>query len=487
MTTSTTGKPLKPYDLRTAKRWIRNAADERAVRDGCRFDEARGQFVIDFAADNLVLYEGDCAGQPLVAHDWQIEATLRTFGWVKYSDRLGRWIRRFTHVGAWVPKKNKKSPTLAWWSLYLLCADGEMGQEVYLGAKNGDQVNITVGKHVIAMLDRSPRLSEECVVNRSTRQITHLPTSSRLLPLSSGDEKTRKAKEGLNGSLCLDEMHVVDREFYGRVSRCGISRSEPLVISMSTVGDDPLSIGKERWDHGEQVNAGKIHDERFNHMSFAAPQDLTDEQLARNPAKYFKMANPAAGHTVHVDEFLDDYHRSQASIVELARLKMYRLNIWQSGEKKWLRDTDWQANEERYSAEDLAGRECDAGIDLATTRDTVALTLVFPPTDDDPVYRLLPFFWLPEARAYELRESVAYLQWGKDGFIELTPGEVCDYAFIRRRVAEIREQFAMQTLCFDPWNASHFIQELQEDGVYCEKFARAWARLVGPPKNSSGC
>ena len=355
------------------KRWIRNRSDEIAVENGCHFDESRGQFVVDWIEQNCKLYEGEWAGSPMLLKDWAYEVTMRLFGWVKHSERWGREIRRFRQASVWVPKKNKKSPTLAAWGLYLLVGDGEPGQKVYFGAKDGAQAREIAGKHAIEMVQASDELSLECSINRSLMQITHEDTRSILKPISSADSKSQKAKEGLNGSILIDETHVVDEDFIGRVSRAGISRSEPLMIEVSTAGDDPESYGKKRYDYGKMVEAGQVKDDGLLFACWEAPQDVTDEQLESDPVKYGKMANPAWGHTVGEEEYLADYNASKVSLTEFLRFKMYRLNVWQQSANPWLKMGEWLRCGREYSEADLLGRECWGGLDLAKTRDTSAL------------------------------------------------------------------------------------------------------------------
>src|SRR5690242_9506355 len=116
---------------KATKDWIRNASDDLAVKNGCRFDEERAQWTVDWIQKYCYLYEGDHADELMVLHDWQLEAVMRIFGWVKYSEEWEREIRRFRRGSVWVPKKNKKSPTLAAIGVFLLCGDGEKGQKVF--------------------------------------------------------------------------------------------------------------------------------------------------------------------------------------------------------------------------------------------------------------------------------------------------------------------------------------------------------------------
>lgn len=447
------------------KRWIRNRSDELAAENGCRFNEEQGQFVVNWIQSYCKLYEGEWAGQLMELRDWAYEVTMRLFGWVKYSERWGREIRRFRQASIWVPKKNKKSPTLAAWGLYLLAGDGEQGQKVYFGAKDGSQAREIAGKHAIEMVQASDELSMECSINRSLMQITHEETRSILKPISSADSKSQKAKEGLNGSVLIDETHVVDEDFIGRISRAGISRSEPLMIEVSTAGDDPESYGRKRYDYGKMVERGEVRDDQLLFACWEAPQDVSDEELERDPVHYGKMANPAWGHTVGEEEFLADYNASKVSLTEFLRFKMYRLNIWQQSANPWLKMGDWIKCGRDYREDDLLGRECWGGLDLAKTRDTSALVLVFP--EDDGTYKQLAYYWLPRDRANSLKGKVSYLQWAEDGWITLTDGNEADYEFVRGTINDVREKFQLRSLAYDGTYAAQLMQRLrEEDGMH---------------------
>jgi phage terminase large subunit-like protein len=467
------------------KRWIRNASDELAVRNGCWFDERRGQFVVDFCQNYLRLYEGEFAGQPVEFRDWQFEATMRLFSWVRKS-KDNRWagdvVRRFNRASIWVPKKNKKSPTLAAWSIYLACGEGEQGQKVFFGAKDGKQAREIAGKHAIEMVLSSPDLMEVCEINKTTSQITHLPSRSTVGPMASGDSGSQKAQEGKNGIILIDEANVVDRAFVDRVSRAGISRKEPLQIDVSTAGDDPESYGKEQFDYGALVEKGQVEDERFFYLAYAAPQDLTDAELAKDPVKYGKMANPAWGHTVGEEEYLDDYRRSSKSRADLALFKMYRLNIWQASSNPWLNASDWQRNKGGYTEDDLAGRVCYAGLDLSKSRDTTALVLIFP--EDDGSFLQVPYFWLPRDRADDLKSKVRYLDWADQGHVTLQEGDEIDYQLVRAEINRIRDKFELIHLVYDDRYAALLMQRLrEEDGMGLDsmsKFSQGIGSMAGP-------
>jgi phage terminase large subunit-like protein len=468
------------------KLWVRNAADERAAAAGCTFDPERGLWVVDWIERLCRLYEGEQAGQPLILRgcfrcgdsaearaaypdcvkaghprDWQFDFVMRLFSWVRHSERWNRLVRRFREASGWMPKKSKKSPTLAALGLYLLCGDGEPGQKVFLAAKDGNQARKIAGEHAVAMLEQSPALLAECRLNRNTYRITHTPSRSWLEPMSSSNARTQQAKEGINGCVLIDETHVVDRELIQRISRAGISRSEPLRVEVSTAGNDPDGYGKERFDYAKDVAAGVRHDEQLFVMTHAAPQDLSDTDLDADPLKWGRVANPAMGHTIDPEEYLRDYQTSRRSIQALLDFKMYRLNIWQRSANPWLRAGDWERCRRAFTEADLAGKECWAGLDLSRTRDLSALVLVFRGEAEEE-FLLLPYFWLPETRARELESVTPVLEWRHAGAVEVTPGDVTDYGYIRSRFRKLAAVYDIRELAYDPRFAEETTQALSE-------------------------
>lgn len=457
---------------RATRRWIRNEADEKAAFNGCRMDEKRGQFVVDWAKENLVLWEGDCAGQPLIATDWQYDCTIRLFGWVKKSERWKREVRRFREALIGKPKKNKKSPTVAWWDLYMLDGDGEPGQNIYTAAKDGKQARI-VQEHAIKMVRASPTLGAYMRINKTDCSITVDETNSKMQVLSSDNVASQKAKEGLNGSYSVDEIHVVDEPFMNRITRMGISRAEPLGLAVTTAGNDPLSYGKLRYDYGLRVNSGAFENEAFFFDWHEAPQTLSDDELKRDPIKFGKMANPAWGHTIGEEEFIADLNSCDTPSA-LRTFKMYRLNIWQQSANPLLQAHDWKACEENVPWEYLETLPCWAGLDLSRTRDLTSLCLAF--REPDGMLHFRWWFWMPEETA-RARVSVApFLDWANEekAQLTLTDGNWIDYDYVWRTLIEVSGRFKIQKLLYDKKFADYLIQrimvgEQNSDGTWKHK------------------
>jgi phage terminase large subunit-like protein len=449
--------------------WIRNASDVKAAEAGCIFDLERAESVCDWIEAHCNLYEG--TNQPMVLADWQREATLRMFGWVRWSPRLQRWIRRFTRASVWIPKKNGKTPTAAAWALYLLIGDGEPGQKVFFAAADGQQARLAA-KHAIEMRNASPELMEETALNLTEMKVVHLPTLSEAKPISSGDNRAAKAKQGLNGSVVIDEVHVVSAEFISEssIDRAGASRDEPLHIEVSTAGKDSDGYGRRQYDYGRMVELGDVDDQAFFFLAYEAPQDLKDEDLDADPLRWGKLANPTWGRIIQEDEYLADYRRSKRSLSDLADFKTFRLNIWQQSASPWLRMEDWRACRAAFGEDDLLGRSCSAGLDLSKTRDMTALVLAFY---WEGKYRLLPYFFLPAAGVDRLAIRLPQiLDWVQRGHVIKTDGDVLDYGFVRAKIEALAAQFCITQLIFDKSFGAEFVtQEIAgKAGIECLEF-----------------
>jgi phage terminase large subunit-like protein len=440
------------------QRWMRDASDELAVRNGCWFDEERGQWVVDWLYDYLRLYEGEYAGQPFECRDWQYDATMRLFGWVRQSEEWGRVIRRFRKTSIWVAKKNKKSPTLAAWTVYLAFGDGEMGQKVFPTAKDGAQIRENVVRHIHEMILQSDQLAGECKINKTTGNVFHTPTRSLIMPLSSDNVATQKSKEGLNGSVAVDEVHVVDKQHMRRISRAGISRAEPIHMEVSTAGNEPESYGFGRFQYAQSIIDGRSEDDQTLAIIHAAPQNTKDSDIHADPLKFGKMANPSMGHTVKQSEFLADYTISRKSISEFADFKMYRLNIWQQSASPWLSVHDWAACPS-VAGELPVGETTYAGLDLSRKIDLTAWVL-FQPGD---VPRCYGHYWCPRERAVELSSQfeIPLLDWAAQGWITLVDRRGIDYDAVIQRIEEDVLKYSISHIGFDPYNSDQVVK-------YCE-------------------
>jgi len=134
--------------------------------------------------------------------------------------------------------------------------------------------------------------------------------------------------------------------------------------------------------------------------------------------------------------------------------------------------------------EELYGRPCYGGLDLASTTDITALVLVFPPRSEDERFIVLPYFWLPE-ETLELRvrrDRVPYDLWAKGGSVIVTEGNVTNYGELETFVALLKDRFDLREIAFDRWNSTHIVQRLMDLGVAMVPFGQGFASMSASTK-----
>jgi phage terminase large subunit-like protein len=452
-------------------RWIKTESDRVAVEQGCYVDLDAARRPIEFFSKLLRHSKGKFANKPFDLLPWQRENIVEPlFGW-KRADGT----RRFRSAGIWIPKKNGKSALASGLSLYCLMVDGEAGAEVYNAATDRAQATIVFGE-AANMVDKSSALSKHLKVVRSTKRITYERTNSWYQALSA-DVKT---KEGLNAHLVIfDELHAFpNRDLWDVLTYAGAAREQPLQISISTAGYDRHTIGYEQYKYAKDVLNGTIIDTEFLPCIYEATEDddWTDE------ATWFK-ANPSLGVTISLDEFRGKFREAMNSPSKENSFRRYRLNQWTQQQTRWIKPTKWAAcPSEPFTLDDLEGRECFAGLDLSSTTDLTALSLLFP--NDDGSFHVLPFFWCPEETVLERERSdkVPYTHWIKQGLIQTTPGSAIDYDRIKSFLNDLSRKVWIRKLAIDRWNAQQLATQLEGDGFDVVGFGQGYASMSSPTK-----
>ena len=336
------------------------------------------------------------------------------------------------------------------------------------------------------MVKASPALAKQIGINLTLMQLTHHKTLSTAAPISSGDSRAAKAKQGLNaGGIIIDEAHVVTARFVSEssIDKAGASRDEPLHIEVSTAGKDPDEYGKKQYDYGKQVESGEVEDQGFFFLAYEAPAELTDEELDADPVKYGRMANPTWGRIIQEDEYLADYNRSKRSLADLADFKTFRLNIWQHTLSPWIRIEDWNKCRVDFDESELEGRQCCAGLDLGITRDMSALVFVFP--WGNGAFRVLPYCYAPEKSVQLLATKVPkVLEWVRQKKLIVTRGNTTDYSQILRDFEAKAKQFYVSRLVYDPRFAEQLTQDMSErTGVERNSFGQGPGKYNEPTQN----
>jgi phage terminase large subunit-like protein len=255
-------------------------------------------------------------------------------------------------------------------------------------------------------------------------------------------------------------------------------RLQPLLVSISTTTDNTTGIGKQVWDYSIKVLEGLV-DERFFALIYAA--DDTDDPWSE---RTWKKANPGLGRLVQIEALRSAATQAKASPALKAAFMTRHLNLWTGADQALFDLQHWDrcANAQLDMSE-FDGQPCFVAIDFAQRIDLAAASLVFPFVEDDSVIRYAIFHkvWLPEA-AVDPNRNPLYVEWVDNGYLEVTPGEVTDYAAIEEWARGIARRFDLRNIGYDPYSLQQLSQRLANEGLPMLEFRATVLNFSEPTK-----
>jgi phage terminase large subunit-like protein len=450
---------------------VRNAC-KRHFRDlehgssrGLIWDLESANRAIGFFEDVLCLNGGDYEGMPFLLAPWQAFVVGSLFGWMTV-DGFRRFRLGYIETG----KGSGKSPLVAGIGLYGLVADGEQRAEIYAAATKRDQAMILF-RDAVSMVDMSAKLRSRLVQSGRDDKVWNLfyaNTNSFFRPISADEGKSGPRPHiGL-----LDELHEHKTAATVNMMRAGTkNRRKAMVVMITNSGSDKKTVCGQYHDLGVRICAQIEDNDSF--FAFICSLDEGDDPF-KDEACWPKV-NPSLD---HIAEGQSDgipgrkYLREQvqsARGLPAQESVVRRLNFceWTSADAPWISWDVWKQAEEPVPMRVLRNRRCVGGLDLASTTDLTAFVLVFWPTQHDPHWRLLPYFWIPDddLQGREDRDKVPYSMWLKDGHLETTPGRAISKKHVLMRLVKICAYFDVERIGYDRWRAEDLLQLMTDEDI----------------------
>ena len=450
---------------------LKNYKPSQFMLPTSHYDKKKADRAVTFI-ENLCHTKGKWAGTPFWLLPWQEQLIRDIFGIVKPDGN-----RQFRTAFVEICKKVGKSELAAAVALYLLYADNEPSAEVYGAAADRQQASIVfdVAKQMVEM---SPALMKRSKLMGATKRIVNYGNAGYYQVLSA--EVGGKHGFSVSG-LVFDEIHTQpNRQLYDVLTKgSSDARQNPLHFIITTAGNDRHSIAYELHTKAVDILEGRREDSTFYPVVYG----LKDDEDWEDEANWYKV-NPSLGYTVDVERLRDAYREAKQNPADEITFKWLRCNMWVSSTVAWIPDAIYMRGNEPIDMASLEGRDCYAGLDLSSTGDITALVLIFPPRDEDEKFVLLPYFWIPEETIPRRvkANSVPYDIWEKQGYIMSTEGNVIHYDFIEKFIMDLSEKYHILEIAVDRWNATHVIQNLEDNGLTMVPFGQGFASMSAPTK-----
>ena len=421
--------------------------------------------------EKIKFTEGEKQGQLINLEDWQAFLISQIFGWVDKDDPAKR---RFVEVTLEIPRKNGKTTLAAVISLACAYLDDEARGQVYMAATGQKQARLCfeTAWHAVRTTEG---LSKRIKISAHNLLINKNFTYIRYISSEAGQI------EGTNPSCVIfDEEHLQPSNELREALRLGMgARKNPLFISISTAGANKNFPYFQHVRNCKKILDGLIENERHLPVIYEPNEDLDWED-----PQTWRMANPNFGVSVDPELFEQDYIEAKNETSKQPGFLTKRLNIWADSAKTWIDSKKWASCGENLKIEDFYGKECYIGLDLGSTGDFSALSIIYPNEKRDH-FTLFTRFYIPEIMADKRSraDQINFNNWARQGFIKLTEGDATDYNVIKADILDICSKNKYKPIAYDKALASMFMVQLMNDhAIKVESFSQSIGNVTGPTK-----
>lgn len=428
------------------------------------------------AADRVVKFlqllpqsTGKFNGQPLVLQSWQKWVIYSIFGfkWKKDNTRVVR------EVYIEVARKCGKSTLAAGIMLYMLIADGENNAQIIFAANSFSQAQLAfeMSKNFISNLDEKGKHF------KTFRDQIKFPTTKSVMRVVSADADKL---DGLNCSaFVLDEYHAAKNNNVANVLTSSVGmREQPLMLYITTAGFDMTNPCYQLRSTYIDILDGKLSDDSIFAAIYTldADDDIEDEEV-------WIKSQPNLDLTVTKEYIRSQLNKAKNSPLLLTNFKTKLMNIWCSNANgEWIGSNYIQQCTAKIDLSDSMFSGCSGylGIDLSSTSDLTAISLMIPLSDK---YYFKNWYYLPESALQEGANREKYAQWKRQGYLNITSGNVVDYNRVIADIEVINKIIPIECISYDAWQSTMAIIQLTDKGFNCQSYSQTTGALNKPTRH----
>lgn len=398
---------------------------------------------------------GILKNQVIELTDFQLFIIANLFCWKKVSNGYRRYRKAYIQLA----RKNAKSQLLSLIASYECFLSDEQA-EVYLAGWDKEQSSI-VYREIESQLQGCERLKGK--YKNSYGKVTSLKDGSFIKPLS---REARNTGDGTNPSIgIVDEYHAhKTSEIYDVILSGMVARPQPLMTIITTAGFDLSRPCFKEYEYVTKILDPDIDIE--NEEYFAIICELDEEDSIQNENVWIK-ANPiVATYEAGLSYLRGELKAALDAPEKLRSFLTKNMNKWvDMRDGGYMNMSKWNEAGEEFGFDDFRGMDCIVGIDLSAKLDLTSVGFEF---NKQGKYYVISHSFMPEFTFRQrLREArLPFGLWRDKKYITVTNGMVVDYNYIKNYIKDIEKEYeiVVTDICYDPWNATQFANEMADEG-----------------------
>jgi phage terminase large subunit-like protein len=330
-----------------------------------------------------------------------------------------------------------------------------------------------VFRPALLMAGATPTFLEHYGVRTFKQSLSVASTASRFQPLIG------KPGDGASPSCAIvDEYHEHDADDLAQTMLTGMgSREQPLMLFITTAGSNTSGPCYSLQLEARRMLDGVTPDEELFALVYGIDQD--DDWT--NP-EMLRKANPNHGISVGAEFLLSRHRDAMTNAREQGVYQTKHLNRWVGARNAYFDLPKWIACKRDIRLDDFADLPARLGVDLASTVDVNAVSILFR---DGERYTVFDRFYLPESTV-ERGSNQHYQAWAREGRLVVTPGEIVDMERIRDDILELAARFTVEEVAYDPFQATMLVTQLMKAGLACVEVRPTVLNVSQPMRHLDG-
>ena len=432
------------------------------------FENWNSEFRINFIERFCKHTKSPFFGKPFLLELWEkafIEA-FYSFKWTKTG------LRRFKKAILLIARKNGKSTLCAAISLAeFFCGTG--GNDIVCSSNDDAQAGI-IFDEIANMREWSKSLEKRS--HKNNKGIFNLKNKSTIKKMS---EKTQK-KEGRNIDVgVVDEVHEMkDNSAVKPIEQSQSTKDEPILFEITTEGFVNDGYLDSELKYGREVLNKETEDPDL--LVWLYTQD-SESEIWKNK-KSWQKSNPSLYAIKKPAYFEGQIRKAQKDKSERAFMMAKDFNIKQNNAAAWLMPEEY-INEKIFDIETLRGCFGIGAVDLAETTDLLSARMTIMKAGDNKKYMIQKYF-IPESKLKKSPDGVDYLEWARQGLIEICPGNDNDFSFITKWFIYIVKKLGIRPykIGYDNALSKYWVKEMEDTGFDMERIPQKREVMSNPMK-----
>lgn len=400
--------------------------------------------------------------KPMKLMLWQKAFIEVIYSYKKWSEELGRYIRRFREVLLLIARKNGKTTLMAA-DAHTDLRIGEGGQDIVC-ASNDDKQASLLWDEVDGMRKRIDPKGKWTHKNLSL--IQNLTNDTKIFKMSS---KTHN-KDGRNiDKTYFDESHdAQDDEIAAACQKSMSVKEEPLFINLTTEGFVNDGYLDNKLIYARKVLRDEIDDDTF--LPWLYTQD-SEAEIWQDEQSWYK-SNPSLGVVKKWSYLRGEVAKSKVDKSTRMHTLCKDFDIKQNNAQAWLMAEDYDYPATAFDLEEFRGCICLGAVDLAATTDLANAKILMMKPGDKTKY-IYSHYWIPERKMESADDKAAgaqYLEWAKAGILTIHEGNEVDISQIADWFAWLKKEYDIRTFIigYDQRYAKTFLERAEQYGMECE-------------------